>query len=131
MDKYGLDGAVISAVDLIKGIGILAGLESIDVPGATGTVDSNFDGKTAAAIDAFRRGKDFVYIHLEASDEAGHAGDPELKIRALELYDEKVTGPMMRWLKACGDDYRILLMPDHPTPVSVRTHVPEPVPFVL
>ena len=130
-EKYGVDGAVISAVDLIKGIGILADLESIDVPGANGTVDSNFDGKTAAAIDAFRRGKDFVYIHLEASDEAGHAGDPDLKIRALELYDEKITGPMMRWLAGCGDDYRILLMPDHPTPVKARTHVAEPVPFVL
>jgi len=130
-EKYGVSGAVISAVDLIKGIGILAGLESIDVPGVTGTVDSNFDGKTAAAIDAFRRGKDFVYVHLEATDEAGHQGTPDVKVRALELFDEKVIGPMMRFLAGCGDDYRILLLPDHPTPIQVRTHVAEPVPFVL
>ncbi len=130
-EKYGVDGAVISAVDLIKGIGILAGLESIDVDGATGTVDSNFDGKAAAATDAFRRGKNFVYIHLEATDEAGHQGSPETKVRALELFDEKITGPLMRFLGETGDPYKILLLPDHPTPIKIRTHVAEPVPYVL
>ncbi len=130
-EKYGVDGAVISAVDLIKGIGILAGLESIDVPGVTGTVESNFDGKAAAAMDAFRRGKDFVYIHLEATDEAGHQGSPSIKTRSLELFDEKIIGPMMRFLGESGSDYRILLLPDHPTPIRIRTHVAEPVPFVL
>ena len=130
-EKYGVNGAVISAVDLIKGIGILAGLESIDVPGATGTLHTNFSGKADAAIDAFRRGKDFVYVHLEATDESGHQGSIADKTEALRRIDAKVIGPLTDWLASCGDDYRILLLPDHPTPIRIRTHSPEPVPFVL
>ncbi len=128
---YGLHGAVVSAVDLIKGIGICAGFESIDVPGATGTIDTNFDGKAEAAIDALRRGLDFVYIHLEAPDECGHHGDIEGKRRSIELIDEKIVGPVHAYLKACGEAYTIMVLPDHPTPVSTRTHARDPIPFAV
>ena len=130
-DKYGVDGAVISAVDLIKGIGMLSGMEVIEVEGATGNVDTNFDGKAKAAIDAFSRGKNYVYIHMEAPDEAGHHGDVETKIKAVELIDEKVVGPVWKYLESTGEDYNILIMPDHPTPVALKTHVKDPVPFIL
>lgn len=130
-EKYGVRGATISAVDLIKGIGVCAGLEAREVPGATGTIHTNFEGKADAAIDLFRTGTDFVYLHLEAPDECAHQGDREGKIRSLELIDAKVLGPVAGWLAESGDDYRILLLPDHPTPLSIRTHSRDPVPFVL
>lgn len=128
--KYGLTGSVISAVDLTKGLGIGAGLDSIDVPGATGNVHTNYPGKAEAAIRELKNGKDFVYIHIEAPDESGHRGELENKILSIEDIDRQVLGTLLEKLPALGD-FRILLMPDHPTPLSVRTHVSDPVPFVL
>ncbi len=130
-EKYGIRGAVVSAVDLIKGIAICAGLRSIDVPGATGNIHTNFDGKAAAAIDALRHGSDFVYIHIEAPDECGHRYEPENKVRAIERIDEKIVGPVMRAMEEDGESYAILVLPDHPTPLSTRTHARDPVPFAL
>jgi len=125
---HNLDGAVISAVDLINGLGIAAGLEVVKVPGATGWLDTNWSGKAEAAIKAFKK-KDFVYLHLEATDEAGHKGDPAAKVQAIELIDEKVLGPILAALE--GQPHRILVMPDHPTPCELRTHSFEAVPYVL
>ena len=130
-DKYGIHGATVSAVDLIKGIGVCAGLETIDVEGATGTIHTNFDGKAQAAIQGFERGLDFLYVHLEAPDECSHQGDLEGKIRSLELIDEKVVAPVIEYLKNSGQDFRFLIVPDHQTPISIRTHKGRPVPYVL
>lgn len=130
MDKFGLSGAVISAVDLIKGIGISAGLEVVEVEGATGNIHTNFSGKADAVISSFRKGADFVYVHIEAPDEAGHQGDLNTKIRAIEEIDSKVLGPVLSQMKEFGQ-YRILVLPDHPTPLSIRTHTADPVPFVI
>ncbi|MCI8590575.1 MAG: cofactor-independent phosphoglycerate mutase [Clostridiales bacterium] len=130
-DKWGLDGAVISAVDLIKGIGICAGLESIDVDGATGNVHTNYEGKAAAAIDAFKRGKDFVYIHVEAPDECGHRAEIENKVLSIELIDKKITKPCFDYLQRTGEPFRIMILPDHPTPIVMRTHSMDPVPFLI
>ncbi len=130
-EKFNVNGAVISAVDLIKGIGMLSGMEVIEVEGATGNIDTNFDGKAIAAIDALKRGKDYVYVHIEAPDEAGHHGDVETKIKAVELIDSKVVKPIAEYLKSTGEEYNIMIMPDHPTPVALKTHVNEPVPFAL
>jgi 2,3-bisphosphoglycerate-independent phosphoglycerate mutase len=127
--KFGLTGAVISAVDLIKGIGIYAGLDVIDVPGATGYLDSNFRGKAQAALDALKQ-SDFVFVHVEAPDEASHSGKLADKIQAIECFDEQVVGPVLEGIKAFGD-YRILCAPDHPTPVALMTHTSDPVPFVI
>jgi 2,3-bisphosphoglycerate-independent phosphoglycerate mutase len=127
--KFGLTGAVISAVDLIKGIGIYAGLDIINVPGATGYLDTNFRGKAEAAIEALRD-KDFVFLHVEAPDEASHSGSLADKIRAIELFDEQVVGPVLAGVKQFGE-YRILCAPDHPTPVALMTHTSDPVPFVI
>lgn len=128
--KYKVNGAAISAVDLIKGIGILAGLEAVDVPGATGTLNTNFSGKADAAIEQFKKGLDFVYIHLEAPDECSHQGDLEGKIRSLELIDEKIAGPLIEYLEGSGEEYRFMVLPDHYTPLRIRTHEGKPVPFV-
>jgi 2,3-bisphosphoglycerate-independent phosphoglycerate mutase len=130
-EKYGIAGAAISAVDLIKGIAICAGLDSIDVPGATGTLHTNFKGKAEATIEAFRTGKDFVYLHLEAPDECSHQGDLEGKIKSLERIDKEVLQPILEYLKTSGEDFSILELPDHRTPIALRTHTSEPVPFVL
>lgn len=130
-DLYGKRGAVISAVDLIKGIAKCAGMESIDVPGATGNVDTNFDGKAQAAIDALSRGCDFVYIHVEAADESGHRFEQDNKIKSIELIDEKIIRPVWEYLKESGEDYKLLVCPDHPTPLSLGTHTSEPVPFAM
>ncbi|MBQ9941039.1 MAG: cofactor-independent phosphoglycerate mutase [Clostridia bacterium] len=130
-DKYNLKAAVISAVDLIKGIGICAGFESIDVEGATGNVHTNFSGKAQAAIDAFERGNDFVYVHVEAPDECGHRAEAENKVKSIEYIDSLILKPVKEYLDSCGDDYKILLLPDHPTPLEIRTHSNEPVPFVI
>lgn len=129
-DKFGLSGAVISAVDLIKGIGKCAGLDVIDVEGATGTVSTNFDGKAEAAINALRE-NDFVYIHLEAADEAGHRREIENKVRAIELIDQKIVAPVISALEEGGEDYAILIMPDHPTPLAIKTHTSDPVPYLI
>ena len=129
---YGKKGAVVSAVDLIKGVAILAGMNSIDVEGATGNIHTNFDGKAKAAADALLNdGADLVYVHLEAPDECGHQGDAEGKTRSLELIDEKVIGYIKNRLEEAGEDYAFMVMPDHPTPISTKTHSREAVPCVM
>jgi 2,3-bisphosphoglycerate-independent phosphoglycerate mutase len=129
-EKYGCRGAMISAVDLLKGIGRYAGLEVIDVAGATGNIDTNYEGKVDAALEALQR-LDFVYLHIEAPDEAGHGGDTELKVKAIELFDERVVCPVMSGLEKSGHDWRILLLPDHATPIAIKTHSCDPVPFAI
>lgn len=130
-EKYGISGTMISAVDLLKGIGNGTKMEVLEVEGATGNIDTNFDGKASAAIDAFRRGTDFVYIHMEAPDECGHHGDIEGKIRSIELIDEKVIKPVVDFLKSTGEDFRVLITPDHPTPIALKTHIRDAIPFVI
>lgn len=131
LEKSGLRGAMISAVDLLKGIGVYAGMEVIDVPGATGTIDTNYEGKVEAALSALER-VDLVYLHVEAPDEAAHEGDLELKIRAIEAFDRRVVGPLLQKLQESKRyEWRILLLPDHPTPISIRTHTDRPVPFSI
>ncbi|MHB8158236.1 MAG: cofactor-independent phosphoglycerate mutase [Desulfocucumaceae bacterium] len=128
--KYGISGAVISAVDLIKGIGICAGMDVVEVEGATGNIHTNFTGKAAAALEAFRRGAELVYLHIEAPDEAGHQGSMETKVRAIEEIDSKVLGPLIEKMKEFGR-FKIMVLPDHPTPLSVMTHTSDPVPYVI
>lgn len=129
---YNKKAAVVSAVDLIKGIAILAGMNSIDVECATGNIHTNFDGKAKAAADALlNEGADLVYVHLEAPDECGHQGDAAGKARSLELIDEKVIGYIRKRLEAAGEDYAFMVMPDHPTPVSTKTHSSDAVPCVI
>ncbi len=129
-EKYGIKGSVISAVDLIKGIGLCAGLKSVDVEGATGNIHTNFTGKALAALKELEAGQDFVYLHIEAPDECGHRYEIENKVKAIEMIDKQVVKVLMDGMEKY-DDYRILLLPDHPTPLSLRTHTPEPVPFIL
>ena len=129
-EKNGVSAGVVSAVDLIKGIGRLANMEVAQVPGATGYLDTDFTGKMEAAAQMLRQGRDLCYVHVEAPDECGHRGEAENKVRAIELIDEKILGPMLEELEQY-DDYRILIMPDHPTPLSTRTHAADPVPFLL
>ncbi len=121
-------GSVITAVDLIRGIGSLAGLRVIDVPGATGLADTNYEGKAQAAIKALET-DDFVYLHVEASDEAGHDGDLELKLKTIEYLDSRMVGPIYSALK--NQEVAIAVLPDHPTPVAHRTHTNEPIPFLM
>lgn len=128
-DKFHVKGSVISAVDLIKGIGILTGMRSIDVPNVTGNIDTNFDGKAQACIDALKEGDDFVYVHMEAPDECGHRFEADNKKLAIELIDEKVIGPVTSYLEESGEDFAILVLPDHPTPVSTGTHARDEIPF--
>lgn len=130
-ERYGVKGSVISAVDLIKGIGICAGMKVIEVEGATGNIDTNFSGKGEAALQTLLDGQDLVYIHVEAPDECGHHGDLEGKVRAIELIDELVVGPLLQGLEEAGEDYSILVMPDHPTPLAIKTHISDPVPYLL
>ena len=126
---YGIKGGVVSAVDLIKGIGRCAGMEVADVPGATGYIDTNFEGKANAALDLLTR-NDLVYIHFEAPDECGHRNEPENKVKAIELIDQKVLPILFNGL-AQYDDYKIMCLPDHPTPIVTRTHASDPVPYVI
>ncbi|HOU36554.1 MAG TPA: cofactor-independent phosphoglycerate mutase [Candidatus Omnitrophota bacterium] len=126
-EKYGLTGSVISAVDLIKGLGLILGLDVIDVPGATGYYDTDYEGKANAAINSLKR-HDFVFVHVEAPDEAGHNGDLREKITAIERFDQLVVGKVLEAFKG-HDNYRILVMPDHATPVKVRTHTADTVLF--
>jgi 2,3-bisphosphoglycerate-independent phosphoglycerate mutase len=128
-EKFALSGAVISAVDLIRGIGVYAGLEIIKVEGATGYIDTNYSGKASAALQALET-SDYVYLHVEAPDEAAHGGNLEHKLRAIEDFDALVVGPILEGIRKFGD-YRILCTPDHPTPVSLMTHTSDPVPFVI
>ena len=130
-EKFGINGTVISAVDLIKGIGLCAGMKSIDVEGATGNYKTNYDGKANAAIQAFEEGSDFVYVHVEAPDECGHTADVKNKVRSIEDIDAKILKPLMEYLNKTGEDYKILVMPDHPTPCAIRTHSHENVPFAI
>ena len=121
---------MISAVDLVKGLGIVAGMDSVDVPGACGTIDTNFPGKAAAALEAIKD-HDYVYVHMEAPDECGHQGDKAGKIRSIELIDELVVKPVFEEMTRRGERFKMLITPDHPTPLSLRTHVADPVPFVM
>ena len=129
--KYGVRGSVISAVDLIRGIGICAGLEVIEVEGITGTIDTNMAGKAKAAVDVLLSGKDFVFVHIEAPDECSHQGSLEEKIRSIELIDKEVVGNVRKIMDGSGQDYRMMVLPDHPTPLGIRTHSGDPVPFVI
>lgn len=125
------DGYVISAVDLIMGIGVYAGLKPITVEGATGLYDTNYEGKLQAALDALRDGADFVFLHIEASDEAGHEGDVMLKKRTVENLDHRIVAPLMEALKDFDEEVAVAVLPDHPTPCSIRTHTSSPVPFII
>jgi 2,3-bisphosphoglycerate-independent phosphoglycerate mutase len=128
-ERFGIEGYVISAVHLLKGIGIFAGLEVLEVPGATGYFDTNYDGKAQYALRGLKE-KDFVYVHVEAPDEAGHMGDLRLKIEAIEAFDEKIVGAILNGMRDF-ERYKILVLPDHPTPLSVRTHTADPVPYII
>lgn len=130
MKKFGRKGSMISAVDLLKGIAICAGMNSVDVNGATGYIDTNFEGKCQAAIEEFKNGQDLVYIHVEAPDECGHRGEADNKIRAIELIDQKILKPVTDFLRTY-DDFAVLVCPDHPTPLSIRTHTSNPVPYLI
>ena len=129
--KTGLSGAVVSAVDLLQGIGCCAGMRVLKVPGATGTFETNFSGKAQAAMDALHDGCDFVYVHIEAPDECGHRGQVREKVYSIEQIDRQVLGPILSALDESGEDYAVLLMPDHPTPLEKLTHTADPVPFAL
>lgn len=131
-EKTGLSGAMISAVDLLKGIAVGAGMQVIAVPGATGSLDTNYDGKAQAALSTLLDdGNDFVYVHVEAPDEMGHQGNMHHKIQAIENIDEKIIGTICNQMDQLGEDYRMLILPDHPTPIRIRTHTANPVPYIL
>ena len=130
-EMTGLRGSVVCAVDLIKGIGLCAGLHAPAVPGATGTLDTNYVGKREAAERELENGADFVYLHVEAPDECGHQGKYLDKIEAIERIDRDILCPLLGYFRRVGEPFRLLLLPDHPTPVSVRTHTHDAVPFVL
>ncbi len=128
-ERFNLTGSIISAVDLLKGMGISMGLEAIDVPGATGYLDTNYVGKAEYAIESLKE-RDFVYVHVEAPDEAGHNGDYEAKVQAIEDFDDMVLGTILKRKDELGD-FKIMVLPDHATPVTLRTHVSDPVPFLI
>lgn len=130
-EKTGLAGGIISAVDLLKGIGKLARMEVLDVPGATGYLDTNFKGKADACIHAFESGLDLVYLHVEAPDECGHRGEVHNKVLSLEYIDQKVLTPVFHHLSQQDEDFKIMILPDHATPLQLRTHVSDPVPFLV
>ncbi len=130
--KFGKKGAMISAVDLLKGIAVGAAMTNIEVEGADGTLETNYEGKASAAVKAVTEdGSDFVYIHVEAPDEMGHQGSVERKVKAIEYLDGRVIGPVYEQMKKTGEDFRLLVMPDHPTPIRTRTHSSDPVPYML
>ena len=127
---YGVKGSVISAVDLLKGIGICAGMNTPDVEGATGYIDTNFEGKAQKAVEELENGSDFVYIHIEAPDECGHRNEPENKVKAIEYIDSRVLPIVLEALEKY-DDYKVMILPDHPTPIVTGTHASDPVPFMI
>lgn len=129
--KFGKSASMISAVDLLKGIGKCAEMNVCQVEGATAYIDTNFDGKVQAAIDELKKGQDFVYIHIEAPDECGHRAEIQNKKLAIEIIDEKILAPLLAYLKDCGDDYSVMILPDHPTPICLKTHTSDPVPFLI
>ena len=131
-EKTGLSGAMISAVDLLKGIAVGADMEVIEVEGANGSLHTNYEGKANAAIKTLLEdGNDFVYVHVEAPDEMGHQGSCENKIKAIENLDRRVIAPIKAAMDESGEDYRMLILPDHPTPIRIRTHTSEPIPYIL
>ena len=130
-DKFALKGGIISAVDLLKGIGKLADMSVIEVEGATGNYDTNFSGKAKACLNALDDGLDLIYLHMEAPDECGHHGDAEHKIYSIEQIDQKVVKPIIEGLKERGEDFAVLICPDHPTPISIMTHCADPVPYLI
>ncbi len=129
-EAYGVKGGVISAVDLIKGLGRLAGLKVLEVEGATGYLDTNYEGKAQEALRFLREEGDFVYVHIEAPDEAGHSGEFDLKVKAIEDFDQRFLGTLLKGLEELGD-WRMLIVPDHPTPLDIKTHCSDPVPFLF
>jgi 2,3-bisphosphoglycerate-independent phosphoglycerate mutase len=130
-EMYGIDkSAVISAVDLIHGIGVYAGMEVIHVEGATGLYDTNYEGKAEAAVEALKN-NDLVYLHIEASDEAGHEGDVDLKTKTIEFLDQRIVKYVLEEIKKLDDEVVIAVLPDHPTPCALKTHTREPVPFLI
>ncbi|MGB2631218.1 MAG: cofactor-independent phosphoglycerate mutase [Candidatus Omnitrophota bacterium] len=129
-DAFGITGGIISAVDLLKGLGKILGMEVANVPGATGYYDTNYEGKAEAALDILTK-NDMVFVHVEAPDEAGHNGHVREKIAAIENFDSKITGKIIKELTDKGEDYRVLILPDHPTPIKKRTHTADPVPFAM
>ena len=131
-EKTGLKGAMVSAVDLLKGIAVGASMKNISVPGATGGLHTNYEGKAQAAVDALTKDNcDFVYVHVEAPDEMGHQGSIEKKVQAIQFLDERVIGPIKQGLEEAGEAFRMLIMPDHPTPICIRTHTGDDVPYLL
>lgn len=131
-EKTGLTGAMISAVDLLKGIAVGAGMKVYNVPGATGSIDTNWEGKAQAAIDALLKDDcDYAYIHVEAPDEMGHQGRVEDKVKSIEYLDSRLIARVKQAMEAAGEDYRMLILPDHPTPLRIRTHTSNPVPYLL
>jgi len=129
-ERFGIEGAVIAAVDLVNGLGVLAGLARVTVPGATGYLDTDFRAKAEYGLRALAE-RDFLFLHVEAPDEGGHLGDPQKKVEAIENFDEKTVGPLLEGLRAMGGEWRVLVMPDHPTPCALKTHTADPVPFVV
>jgi len=129
-ERFGVEGSVVAAVDLVNGLGVLAGLRRIAVPGATGFLDTNFRGKAEYGLRALAD-RDFLFLHVEAPDEGGHLGDPVRKVEAIENFDEKVVGTVLEGLRQAGGEWRVLVMPDHPTPCALKTHTDDPVPFVV
>ncbi len=130
-EKYGLKGALISAVDLLRGMAFFSGMRFIEVPGATGNINTNFLGKAEAAVAALQDGADFIFIHIEAPDECGHQNDAVNKIKAIEYIDSKVIHPIMAKMEEIGSQYRMMVLPDHYTPLKLRTHTSDPVPFII
>lgn len=130
-NKYGLEGSVITAVDLVKGIGAYAGMEFVEVPGATGNIDTNYSGKAQAALKALKQGKDFVFIHIEAPDECGHRNETDNKVKAIEMIDKMIVKSIREEMEKFGTDYRMMILPDHFTPLSLRTHTTDAVPFLI
>ena len=129
-ERFGIEGSVIAAVDLVNGLGVLAGLRRITVPGATGFLDTNFRGKAEYGLRALAE-RDLLFLHVEAPDEGGHMGDAQKKVEAIENFDQKVVGPLLEGLRQSGGEWRILVLPDHPTPCALKTHTSDPVPFVV
>lgn len=129
-ERFGLNGSVVSAVDLLRGIGRLAGMNVCEVEGATGYIDTNYTGKMQAALQELQNGQDYVYIHVEAPDECGHRGEVQNKVKAIEDIDRLILGPLLEELPKLGD-YTVMVLPDHPTPLDIRTHVSTPVPYLL
>jgi 2,3-bisphosphoglycerate-independent phosphoglycerate mutase len=127
---YGISGALISAVDLLKGIGVYAGLEIIQVDGATGYLDTNYEGKAAAALEVLKE-RDFVFVHVEAPDETAHQGELGKKIQAIEEFDQRIVQPVLNGLRESGADFRLIIAMDHFTPISTRTHSDQPVPIAV